>query len=62
MTYFDCFVVGSWMFAIGWVFGAIHVQNQTEKTEMPPVVEQPEPSPGYDALPLAVAASASAAD
>jgi hypothetical protein len=43
MTYFDCFVVGSWMFVIGWFLGAIYVQNQTEKTEAPRVVEKPEP-------------------
>jgi hypothetical protein len=62
MTYFDCFVVGAWMFAIGWALGAIHVQNQTEKTGMPPVVEQPDMSPECEALPLAVTASTCAAD
>lgn len=30
MPYFDCFVVGSWMFAIGWFLGAIHVQERDE--------------------------------
>jgi hypothetical protein len=37
MTYFDCFVVGSWMFVIGWFAGAIYMQNQDEKTENPPL-------------------------
>jgi hypothetical protein len=50
------------MFAIGWFFVAIHVQNQTEKTGMPPVVEQPEPSPEWETLPLAMTGTASAAD
>jgi hypothetical protein len=62
MTYFDCFVVGAWMFAFGWFFGATHVQNRTEKTEIPPELEQPVPSPEFDTLPLAVTGSASAAD
>jgi hypothetical protein len=45
MAYFDCFVVGSWMFVIGWFLGAIYVQNRNEKTEAPRVVEKPEPCP-----------------
>jgi len=32
MTYFDCFVVGSWMFAMGWFFGAVYIQNQATET------------------------------
>jgi len=42
MTYFDCFVLGSWMFAIGWLLGAIYVQNRDEQTESPQVSEKPE--------------------
>jgi len=37
MTYFDCFVLGAWMFAIGWFLGAVYGQNHTEKTEHPRV-------------------------
>jgi len=33
MTYFDCFVVGSWMFAMGWFLGAVYMQNHAEETE-----------------------------
>ena len=33
MLYFDCFMVGAWMFAFGWFLGAVYVQNQNEKTE-----------------------------
>jgi len=43
MTYFDCFVAGSWMFALGWFLGGIYLQNHNEKTEIPRVREQPEP-------------------
>ena len=60
MTYFDCFVVGAWMFAIGWFFGAVYVQNQNEKTEKPPVAEQPEPCPECQAWRLPNTASVSA--
>jgi hypothetical protein len=37
MTYFDCFVAGSWMFVLGWYAGAIYLQNRKEKTESPRV-------------------------
>jgi hypothetical protein len=40
MTYFDCFVVGAWMLAIGWYLGAIYMQNHNEKAESPRVVEK----------------------
>jgi len=60
MTYFDCFVVGSWMFAIGWFLGAIYVQNCNEKTESPRVSEKLEPCTECEAWRLPVAASASA--
>jgi hypothetical protein len=33
MTYFDCFLVGSWMFAFGWFLGAIYMQNHDEKPQ-----------------------------
>lgn len=38
MTYFDCFVVAAWMFAIGWFLGAIYMQNQNEQKETPRAV------------------------
>ena len=61
MTYFDCFVVGSWMFAMGWFLGAIYVQNLTEETESPRVVEQqPERCTECEAWRLPAMASASA--
>jgi hypothetical protein len=60
MTYFDCFLVGSWMFVIGWCLGAIYVQNQNEKTETLRVVEKPEPCPDCEALEISAFASASA--
>jgi len=43
MTYFDCFIVAAWMFAMGWFFGAIYVQNQNEKSASPRVTVVPEP-------------------
>jgi hypothetical protein len=67
MTYFDCFVVGSWMSAIGWFFGAIYVQNHCEKTESPrmgeelDVSEKPERCQEGEAWRLPVVASASVA-
>jgi hypothetical protein len=60
MTYFDCFVAGSWMLALGWFLGAIYVQNQNEKTESPRVIEKPERSPEGEVWRLPVAASAAA--
>lgn len=39
MTYFDCFVAGSWTFVLGWYVGAIYVQNHYEKRESPHVAE-----------------------
>lgn len=60
MTYFDCCVAGAWMFAIGWFWGAIYVQNHGEKTESPSVSEKPEPSPEYEAWRVPMAGSAAA--
>jgi len=60
MLYFDCFVVGSWTFVIGWFLGAIYRQNQNEKRESPRVIEQPERSTECEAWRLPVSASASA--
>jgi hypothetical protein len=65
MTYFDCFVVGSWMFAMGWFFGAIYVQNHNEETaneekQSLPVAEKPERCPECEAWRLPAVASASA--
>jgi len=51
MTYFHCFMVAAWMFAIGWFLGAIYVQGQTEQTESPQVSEVEESGPNCDALP-----------
>ena len=39
MAYFDCFVVGAWMFAIGWFLGAVYIHNRNEKAESPRVTE-----------------------
>ena len=61
MLYFDCFMVGAWMFAFGWFLGAVYVQNQNEKTETR-VSEKPEQCPEGEAWRLPVVASASAAD
>jgi hypothetical protein len=65
MTYFDCFVVGSWMFALGWFLGAVYMQNHNEEsaneeTQSLPVTEKPEPCPECEAWRLPVAASAAA--
>lgn len=60
MTYFDCFVLGAWMLAIGWFLGAIYVQNQGEKRESPRVSEEPEQCPECEAWRLPVAGSAAA--
>jgi hypothetical protein len=54
MTYFDCFIVGSSMFAIGWFLGALYLQNHGEERE------KPEGRPDCQAWRLPVAASASA--
>lgn len=60
MVYFDCFVVGSWMFAIGWFLGAIYVQNQNEKRESPRAEQELEPCTVCEAWRLPIVASASA--
>ncbi len=60
MTYFDCFVAGSWMFVLGWYAGAIYVQNHMEKRESPRVSEELDWCTECEALRLPVAASASA--
>jgi hypothetical protein len=57
MTYFDCFVVGSWSFVIGWFLGAIYMQNQDEKRQSPRVMEQPERRTETEPLRLPVSAS-----
>jgi hypothetical protein len=48
------------MFAIGWFFGAIYVQNHSEKTDSSRVSEKPEPCPECEAWRLPVSASAAA--
>jgi len=60
MTYFDCFAIAEWMFAIGWFLGAIYVQNQNEKKESSHTIKKLEPRTQCEALRLPVAASASA--
>ncbi len=45
MSYFDGFVVGAWMFAIGWFLGAIYAQNRTEVTQTPREAEEMQTSP-----------------
>jgi hypothetical protein len=60
MLYFHYFMVGSWMFAIGWFLGAVYVQNQNEKTERPRVSEKTERCLECEAWRLPVVASASA--
>ena len=60
MTYFDCFVIGAWMLGIGWLLGAIYMQNQSEKTERPSVSEKPEPSPEYQTWRVPITGSAAA--
>jgi hypothetical protein len=60
MPYFNCFVVGSWMFAMGWFLGAVYMQNHTEETESPRVSEKPERCPECEAWRLPAVASAAA--
>jgi len=60
MLYFDCFVVGSWMFAIGWFLGAVYVQNHTEKTESPRASEELERCTECEAWRVLSTASAAA--
>lgn len=62
MTYFDCFVVAAWMFAIGWFFGAVYIQNQNEKRESPRASGRLERCTDCEALRLPVAAAAASAD
>jgi hypothetical protein len=59
MPYFDCFIAGSWMFALGWFLGAICAQNRAEETEIPRVSEPPEQESAVWRVP-AVASGASA--
>jgi hypothetical protein len=56
MAYFDCCMVGAWMFAIGWFLGAVYMQNHDKTMESPRVNEEPEPE--RHALRFPVAASA----
>lgn len=66
MSYFDCFVAGSWMFVLGWYVGAIYVQSHNQKRESSRVAEslrvteKPERCPECEAWRLPVAASVSA--
>jgi hypothetical protein len=58
MPYFDCFMAGSWMLALGWFLGAIYVQNHKEETEIPSVSEQPERESEVWRVPAVASASA----
>lgn len=60
MLYWDCFVVGSWMFALGWLLGAIYVQNQNEKPQDLPAREERESCPDCETWRIRVGASAAA--
>jgi len=60
MLYFNCFMIGAWMFAMGWFLGAVYVQNHEERTERPRASEKPERSPEDEAWRRAVVASACA--
>lgn len=60
MTHFDCFLVGSWMFAIGWILGSVYTQNHNEQTERPRVSEMPETVPQCEGWRFPAVASASA--
>jgi len=48
------------MLGIGWLLGAIYMQNQSEKTERPSVSEKPEPSPEYQTWRVPITGSAAA--
>jgi hypothetical protein len=60
MLYFHYFMVGSWMFAIGWFLGAVCVQNHNEKTQRLRMNQKPERCPECESWRLPVVASASA--
>ncbi len=60
MTYFDCFVVGSWMFAFGWFLGAVYVQNHDEETQSQCASQETERCPECEAWRLPDLASATA--
>ena len=62
MTYFDCFLVGAWMFTIGWSIGAIYTQNHKGKTKSSRVFEGPEPCPDCEAWRLPAGPHAVGAD
>jgi hypothetical protein len=64
MTYFACFMVGSWMFVLGWYAGAIYLQNRNEKTESPQLSEKAERCPECQGwrLPAVAKGRAAAAD
>jgi hypothetical protein len=58
MTYFDCFLAGSWMLAIGWFLGAIWMQNHNEETQISQVSETPGRCPECESWRVPVAARA----
>jgi len=60
MTYFDCFLTASWMFAIGWFLGAIYVQNHEEQMEISQASKKSERYPKSEELRLPAVVSASA--
>jgi hypothetical protein len=61
MTYFDCFVIGAWAFAFGWLFGAIHVQNRNDEPANLRSAESAEPADLVE-IPQDAIGSAAAAD
>jgi len=60
MTYFYCFVVGSWMFALGWFLGAVYVQDYGEQMESPRTGENFEKCTACEAWRVLSTASAAA--
>ena len=61
MMYFDCFVIGAWAFAFGWLLGAIYAQNHNEGPASLRSAGSPEPVDLVE-IPLDAVSSAAAAD
>ncbi|HEX8814923.1 MAG TPA: hypothetical protein VF753_05420 [Terriglobales bacterium] len=49
MTYFDCFLIASWMSVIGWFIGAIFAQNGSERVKRSRPTGQAERTPAAEA-------------
>lgn len=52
MTYFDCFLIVAWTFAIGWAVGAIYMQSHSLRDKKPRAVAKPDQCPDCHALRL----------